>query len=374
MPNRIIKESINESRGLADCSFFAQDLYKRLITYADDYGRFNADTQIMLARLYPRDIDIVTEDMLIDAILELAGIGKVAFYLGTSLHEKQVYGCFPNWKEHQRLRDSKKKCPEPADTSINDWALKRFVPLSMKMALLQRDNFSCQECGKRIAESDNAKMVAKMGAGLFHIDHIVPVAQGGRATMENLRILCPKCNLSRKRYFTFDEILQFAATCRNSPQLAATCSRLPLESESESESEHESESSSDTGFIDDDEAHQIQHDHDRVLDAAKDAGFKGSNSENAALLRFYADFGLEKVLEGINACVEHSAPNIAYLGAVLKGNSRKPSGSSSGKVLPAQNFQQRDYSKVDAEIMANLQKEMAEYLKDHPDEKREVTA
>lgn len=361
MPNRIIKESINESRGLADCSFFAQDLYKRLITYADDYGRFNADTQIMLARLYPRDIDIVTEDMLIDAILELAGIGKVAFYLGMSIHEKQVYGCFPNWKDHQRLRDSKKKCPEPTDTGINDWALKRFVPLSMKIALLQRDNFSCQECGKRIAESDNAKMVAKMGAGLFHIDHIVPVGQGGRATMENLRVLCPKCNLSRKRFFTFDEILQFAETCRNSPQLAANCGRLPLESESESEYESESESSSDTGFIDDDEAHKLQKDHDRILDAAKDAGFKGSNSENAALLRFYADFGLEKVLEGISACMEHSAPNIAYLGAVLKGSKGKPSGSLSGKILPAQNFQQRDYSDVDEELKAKLAAEMAEF-------------
>ena len=38
------------------------DLYKRLITYADDYGRFNADTMIMRERLYPREYETVTEE------------------------------------------------------------------------------------------------------------------------------------------------------------------------------------------------------------------------------------------------------------------------------------------------------------------------
>lgn len=123
----------------------------------------------------------------------------------------------------------------------------------------------------------------------------------------------------------------------------------------------ESSSLSD-GFIDDDEAQKIQKDHDRILDAAKDAGFKGSNSENAALLRFYADFGLEKVLEGISACMEHSAPNIAYLGAVLKGNKSKPSGKPSGKVLPAQDFSQRDYSEVQKQIEKEQHDHIVEML------------
>ena len=124
-------------------------------------------------------------------------------------------------------------------------------------------------------------------------------------------------------------------------------------------------------LMDDDEAQEIQKDHDRILDAAKDAGFKGSNSENASLLRLYADYGLEKMLDGISACMKHSAPNIAYLEAVLKGEPRKSKGS---EINPKSfnNFTQRDYSKVDAEIMANLEKEMAEYLKEHPDEKQEA--
>ena len=213
MPNRIIKESINESKGLSEVSFFAEDLYKRLITYADDYGRFNADCQIMRARLYPREIEIVSESDIEDALIELSGIGKVAFY--TSEAKKDIYGCLPKWSEHQRIRESKNKCPDPDDTSINDWYLRRFIPIDMKINIIERDGFKCKICGKYISSVENAYAVVKKGAGLFHIDHIVPVSQGGRATMENLRLTCPKCNQSRKKKFTFDEILEITRGYQN---------------------------------------------------------------------------------------------------------------------------------------------------------------
>lgn len=240
MPNRIIKESICESRELANVSFFAEDLYKRLITYADDYGRFNADAQIILARLYPREIGIVSVDDIEDALTELIGVGKISFY--TSLPKKELYGCFPKWKEHQRVRESKKKCPDPTDTKINDWYLRRFIPKDLKKRIIERDGFKCKECGKYVCSTPtSAERLIKMGNGLYHIDHIVPVVQGGRATEENLRLLCPKCNLSRKRQFSFDEILGFAETCGDLPENPADFCLNPIQSnpnpiQSESES------------------------------------------------------------------------------------------------------------------------------------------
>jgi 5-methylcytosine-specific restriction endonuclease McrA len=234
MPNRIIKDSINESRGLTSCSFFAQDLYKRLITYADDYGRFNADPQIMAARLYPRELAVITLDDIVDGLTELAGVNKIGFY--TSATRDEVYGAFPNWEEHQRVRDSKKRCPDPADTSVNDWYLRRFIPIDMKAAIIERDGFKCTICGKHVATACDAKKLVKMGSGMFHFDHIVPCNQGGRATMENLRLTCPKCNQSRKKTFSIDEIVKFAETCGNLPQPAAKCRLNPIQSESESES------------------------------------------------------------------------------------------------------------------------------------------
>jgi len=235
MPNRMIKDSINESRGLTSCSLLAQDLYKRLITYADDYGRFNADPQVMLARLYPRELAVITLNDLMDGLVELAGEGKIRFY--TAEARKEVYGAFPNWENHQRLRNSKKKLPDPADTTVNDLYLRRFIPMDMKIAIIERDGFKCQICGKHLWTEKDAGRFAKLGAGLFHIDHEVPAQQGGRATMENLRLTCPTCNLSRKKAFSFAEILEFAAARRDSPQLAANRGQNPIQSETESETE-----------------------------------------------------------------------------------------------------------------------------------------
>jgi hypothetical protein len=113
-------------------------------------------------------------------------------------------------------------------------------------------------------------------------------------------------------------------------------------------------------FMDDATAAEIQHDHDRVLTAAEDAGFKMSNTVRARLIALYADNGLEKMLSGFNECATHGAPTIAYLEAVLKGTGKK---KPQMKVLPAQQYDQRDYSGVQAELMAEQDREMEEYMK-----------
>ena len=113
-------------------------------------------------------------------------------------------------------------------------------------------------------------------------------------------------------------------------------------------------------LLDDATAAGIQHEHDQVLTAAEDAGFKMSNTVRARLIALYADNGLEKMLTGFNECATHGAPTIAYLEAVLKGNGKK---KPQMKVLPAQQYDQRDYSGVQAELMAEQDREMEEYMK-----------
>jgi DnaD/phage-associated family protein len=218
MPNRILKESINESRGLSQCSFVVQDFYKRLITYADDYGRFSADEEIIRARLYPREIDVVSEEDIQQWLIELAGIGKITFF--TAKPKKEIYGCFPNWSEHQRVRDSRKKMPDPEDTSVNDWYLRRFIPLDMKVKVLERDKCKCAVCGRLLTSCTDAKRAVKLGGNLFYIDHIAPLQQGERASLENLQSTCPDCNLERQRYFTAQEILEITTGGSDLPQPA----------------------------------------------------------------------------------------------------------------------------------------------------------
>ena len=111
-----------------------------------------------------------------------------------------------------------------------------------------------------------------------------------------------------------------------------------------------------SSFIDDATAAEIQREHDRVFLAAEDAGFKMSNTVRARLIALYADHGFEKMLTGFNECATHGAPTIAYLQAVLKGTGKK---KTQMKVLPAQDFQQRDYSSVDNDMIGDLAREIA---------------
>jgi hypothetical protein len=96
----------------------------------------------------------------------------------------------------------------------------------MRVAIIERDGFKCKICGKFLTSCREAKRFVKLGHGLYNIDHIVPVVQGGRATMENLRLACPECNKKRKKQFSFREILEFAEL----PRVAASCRELRPES------------------------------------------------------------------------------------------------------------------------------------------------
>jgi len=129
------------------------------------------------------------------------------------------------------------------------------------------------------------------------------------------------------------------------------CPRNPIQSESLS-----NPNPYPNPMLDDATAAEIQHDHDRILTAAEDAGFKMSNTVRARLIALYADHGLEKMLSGFNECATHGAPTIAYLEAVLKGTGKK---KPQMKVLPAQDFPQRDYSGVQDNMMSDLEREIA---------------
>ncbi|MGC1106981.1 MAG: HNH endonuclease [Candidatus Acidiferrales bacterium] len=65
---------------------------------------------------------------------------------------------------------------------------KRQVGQRLRFRVLQRDNFKCVACGRSPANQ----------IGIFlHVDHIVPVAAGGRTTIDNLQTLCQNCNLGK---------------------------------------------------------------------------------------------------------------------------------------------------------------------------------
>lgn len=56
MPNRILRAAIRQSRRWNRLSYFDQSLYIRLLTLVDDYGRYEADPQLIRHEAFPRGL------------------------------------------------------------------------------------------------------------------------------------------------------------------------------------------------------------------------------------------------------------------------------------------------------------------------------
>ena len=109
------------------------------------------------------------------------------------------------------------------------------------------------------------------------------------------------------------------------------------------------------GFMDADAAREIQTEQNQVLDAAENAGFQHSNSVRAGIINLYAEHGKEKVLKGIESCVEHGATNLAYLRACMTDKPKQ-------KKVTAQGYEQRDYADVQEQMLKDQERRILERL------------
>ena len=108
MPNRIIKDSILTSDKINSLSFFEYTLWTALILLADDYGRFHANPLIIKGYAFALRPEVSPDDI-------EAGLKSLVEHdcIKTYTHGGKNYLYFPNWTEHQRLRNRKSKFPEP---------------------------------------------------------------------------------------------------------------------------------------------------------------------------------------------------------------------------------------------------------------------
>ena len=58
----------------------------------------------------------------------------------------------------------------------------RYIPTDLRRAVLERDNYRCQQCGSN---------------SYLELDHIIPRSRGGATSYENLQVLCHGCNLQK---------------------------------------------------------------------------------------------------------------------------------------------------------------------------------
>ncbi len=64
----------------------------------------------------------------------------------------------------------------------------RDPSMRLKFLVMRRDHFSCRHCGASPAKDPGVEL---------QIDHVVPWAEGGPTTLENLQTLCTGCNLGK---------------------------------------------------------------------------------------------------------------------------------------------------------------------------------
>lgn len=60
------------------------------------------------------------------------------------------------------------------------------LPASIRFAVLVRDNYTCQYCGRSAPEGV-----------VLHVDHRLPVSRGGSDNLDNLVTACAECNLGK---------------------------------------------------------------------------------------------------------------------------------------------------------------------------------
>jgi len=83
------------------------------------------------------------------------------------------------------LQTGTKKGTDKASSSRN-------VPLSIRVKVLDRDNYKCILCGRSPATNIGVRL---------HIDHKIPFSKGGKSAIDNLQTLCQDCNLGKSDEF-----------------------------------------------------------------------------------------------------------------------------------------------------------------------------
>jgi hypothetical protein len=110
VPNRILKESICASDSVDRLTWFEEVFFYRLIVNCDDFGRMDARSAILKARLFP--LKNVTDRQIENALCKLATVGIVSVYE----YDGKPFLQFSTWERHQQIRAKKSKFPAPDDT------------------------------------------------------------------------------------------------------------------------------------------------------------------------------------------------------------------------------------------------------------------
>jgi hypothetical protein len=114
VPNRILREGIIDSRAVASLSIGAELFYRCLMSIVDDFGRYEADPDLLRVKCFPRRLAEIDGQMTVTWLAEVSqvltddGHPLVTVYQSTN---GKKYLQINNFK--QRIRAEHSKCPSP---------------------------------------------------------------------------------------------------------------------------------------------------------------------------------------------------------------------------------------------------------------------
>lgn len=116
MPNRFIKEKCRTSRTLETLTDFEERLFWRLLTVVDDFGRFDANPQVVRSLCFPLDPGKRMLANVSKCLQKLVSASTLLIYTCNG----NEYGQFINFEEHQgKPRAKISKFPDPPKDQLN---------------------------------------------------------------------------------------------------------------------------------------------------------------------------------------------------------------------------------------------------------------
>lgn len=95
-------------------------------------------------------------------------------------------------------------------------SIERSISPQLRTDILERNGFTCQQCGAGPGDPDPSNPARKVR---LHIDHIIPISQGGTNDRSNLRTLCSACNQGRSNIrMASEDAKNLLARIRRSPR------------------------------------------------------------------------------------------------------------------------------------------------------------
>ena len=76
----------------------------------------------------------------------------------------------------------------------------------MRFSIYEKDNYRCRKCKRHTDD--------------LEIDHIIPIAKGGKSEYNNLQTLCKRCNMNKSDIIepvtskTFNPNLRYCKVCK----------------------------------------------------------------------------------------------------------------------------------------------------------------